>query len=114
MGIADLRFGLRKAGWSLPTVWEPWDNPGRFLFDLDDPSKEIGRLKDPLLSPEDEREGYVPNVVYSCGSIIHNNSLYYLMPYRTTLHLWVVDMVEWWMHWRKVNDGYTTKAYRNP
>jgi hypothetical protein len=26
----------------------------------------------------------------------------------------VVDMVEWWMHWRKVNDGYTTKAYRNP
>jgi predicted GH43/DUF377 family glycosyl hydrolase len=37
------------------------------LFDLDDPSKEIGRLKEPLLSPrEDEREGYVPNVVYSC------------------------------------------------
>jgi predicted GH43/DUF377 family glycosyl hydrolase len=45
-------------------------------FDLDDPSKEIGRLKEPLLSPrEDEREGYVPNVVYSCGAIIHNNSL---------------------------------------
>ena len=53
---------------------------GASLFDLDDPSKEIGRLDEPLLTPrEDEREGYVPNVVYSCGSIIHNNSL--ILPY---------------------------------
>lgn len=53
---------------------------GASLFDLDDPSKEIGRLKEPLLAPrENEREGYVPNVVYSCGSIIHNNSL--ILPY---------------------------------
>lgn len=53
---------------------------GASLFDLDDPSKEIGRLSEPLLTPlEDEREGYVPNVVYSCGSIIHNNSL--ILPY---------------------------------
>jgi predicted GH43/DUF377 family glycosyl hydrolase len=53
---------------------------GASLFDLDDPSKEIGRLDEPLLSPrEDEREGYVPNVVYSCGSIIHNDSL--ILPY---------------------------------
>lgn len=53
---------------------------GASLFDLDDPSKEIGRLKEPLLSPlEDEREGYVPNVVYSCGAIIHNGSL--ILPY---------------------------------
>jgi predicted GH43/DUF377 family glycosyl hydrolase len=53
---------------------------GASLFDLDDPSKEIGRLPEPLLSPlEDEREGYVPNVVYSCGSIIHNESL--ILPY---------------------------------
>jgi predicted GH43/DUF377 family glycosyl hydrolase len=53
---------------------------GASLFDIHDPSKEIGRLKEPLLSPrEDEREGYVPNVVYSCGSIIHNNSL--ILPY---------------------------------
>jgi predicted GH43/DUF377 family glycosyl hydrolase len=53
---------------------------GASLFDLDDPSKEIGRLEEPLLTPlEDEREGYVPNVVYSCGSIIHNNSL--ILPY---------------------------------
>jgi predicted GH43/DUF377 family glycosyl hydrolase len=53
---------------------------GASLLDLNDPSKEIGRLADPLLTPlEDEREGYVPNVVYSCGSIIHNNSL--ILPY---------------------------------
>jgi predicted GH43/DUF377 family glycosyl hydrolase len=53
---------------------------GASLLDLDDPSKEIGRLKEPLIVPdEDEREGYVPNVVYTCGSIIHNNEL--IVPY---------------------------------
>jgi predicted GH43/DUF377 family glycosyl hydrolase len=53
---------------------------GASLFDLDDPTKEIGRLSEPLLSPlEEEREGYVPNVVYSCGSIIHNENL--ILPY---------------------------------
>jgi predicted GH43/DUF377 family glycosyl hydrolase len=53
---------------------------GASLFDLDDPSREIGRLPEPLLSPlEDEREGYVPNVVYSCGALIHNKSL--ILPY---------------------------------
>jgi predicted GH43/DUF377 family glycosyl hydrolase len=47
---------------------------------LQDPSKIIGRLKEPLLSPqENEREGYVPNVVYSCGSLIHNGRL--ILPY---------------------------------
>jgi predicted GH43/DUF377 family glycosyl hydrolase len=69
---------------------------GASLFDLDDPSKEIGRLKEPLLSPrEDEREGYVPNVVYSCGSIIHNNSLilpYAVSDYSSTYA--IVDMAE--------------------
>jgi predicted GH43/DUF377 family glycosyl hydrolase len=69
---------------------------GASLFDLDDPSKEIGRLKEPLLSPlEDEREGYVPNVVYSCGSIIHNNSL--ILPYAVSDYsstYGVVDLVE--------------------
>lgn len=69
---------------------------GASLFDLDDPSKEIGRLKYPLLSPlEEEREGYVPNVVYSCGSIIHNNSLilpYAVSDYSSTYA--VVDMIE--------------------
>ena len=53
---------------------------GAFLLDLDDPTKVIGRLKEPLLSPnEDEREGYVPNVVYSCGALIHKNEL--IIPY---------------------------------
>ncbi|WP_231557053.1 glycoside hydrolase family 130 protein [Flavobacterium sp. AED] len=69
---------------------------GASLFDLDDPSKEIGRLKEPLLSPrEDEREGYVPNVVYSCGSIIHNNSL--ILPYAVSDYsstYGVVNLVE--------------------
>ena len=50
------------------------------LLDLEDPTKMIGRLEEPLLIPnEKEREGYVPNVVYSCGSIIHNNQL--IIPY---------------------------------
>jgi len=50
------------------------------LFDLNNPEIEIGRLKTPLISPnEEEREGYVPNVVYSCGSIIHNGEL--VIPY---------------------------------
>jgi predicted GH43/DUF377 family glycosyl hydrolase len=53
---------------------------GASLFDLEDPTKEIGRLSQPLLSPlEEEREGYVPNVVYSCGSLINNNQL--VLPY---------------------------------
>lgn len=53
---------------------------GAFLLDLNDPSKVIGRMKEPLLSPdENEREGYVPNVVYSCGGQIHGNTL--IIPY---------------------------------
>lgn len=69
---------------------------GASLFDLDNPSIEIGRLKEPLLSPlEDEREGYVPNVVYSCGSIIHNNNL--ILPYAVSDYsstYGVVDLAE--------------------
>jgi predicted GH43/DUF377 family glycosyl hydrolase/CheY-like chemotaxis protein len=50
------------------------------LLDLDDPTIVIGQLNEPLLSPnEEEREGYVPNVVYSCGSIINNDEL--VVPY---------------------------------
>ncbi|WP_319478811.1 glycosidase [uncultured Draconibacterium sp.] len=53
---------------------------GASLFDLENPEKEIGRLESPLLMPNaEEREGYVPNVVYSCGSIIHNGEL--IIPY---------------------------------
>ena len=50
------------------------------LFDLKNPEIEIGRLKTPLIIPNDEeREGYVPNVVYSCGSILHNGDV--VIPY---------------------------------
>jgi predicted GH43/DUF377 family glycosyl hydrolase len=53
---------------------------GAILLDLQDPTKVIGSLKEPLIVPnEDEREGYVPNVVYTCGAIINNNEL--IIPY---------------------------------
>ena len=53
---------------------------GAILLDLEDPTKIIARLNEPLLAPhENERDGYVPNVVYSCGAIIHNNKL--IIPY---------------------------------
>jgi predicted GH43/DUF377 family glycosyl hydrolase len=53
---------------------------GALLLDKDDPSRIIGRLAEPLISPEErERTGYVPNVVYTCGSIIHRNRL--VIPY---------------------------------
>jgi predicted GH43/DUF377 family glycosyl hydrolase len=53
---------------------------GATLLDLDDPTKVIGQLEDPLIEPnEHEREGYVPNVVYSCGAIIENDEL--IIPY---------------------------------
>jgi predicted GH43/DUF377 family glycosyl hydrolase len=53
---------------------------GAALLDLNDPSKVIGRLKEPLLSAKgNEREGYVPNVVYSCGSLIHRGKV--ILPY---------------------------------
>jgi predicted GH43/DUF377 family glycosyl hydrolase len=54
---------------------------GASLLDLENPSKVIGHLKQPLLVPnDDEREGYVPNVVYSCGSYI-NNGKDVIIPY---------------------------------
>lgn len=50
------------------------------LLDLENPAKVIGTLSEPLIEPnEKEREGYVPNVVYSCGSMIHNNHI--VIPY---------------------------------
>ncbi len=53
---------------------------GAALLDLHDPTKVIGRLREPLLTPEGNgREGYVPNVVYSCGSLIHGRVL--ILPY---------------------------------
>jgi len=53
---------------------------GAMLLDRDDPSKLIGRLAEPLIEPGDsERDGYVPNVVYSCGALVRGRSL--LLPY---------------------------------
>jgi len=53
---------------------------GAVLLDLEDPTRMIGRLREPLLSPtENERAGYVPNVVYSCGAAIHADRL--VIPY---------------------------------
>ena len=50
------------------------------LLDLNDPSKIIGRLDKPMIvANEEEREGYVPNVVYTCGSMRHENLL--IIPY---------------------------------
>jgi predicted GH43/DUF377 family glycosyl hydrolase len=50
------------------------------LLDLDDPSQVIGRLDEPILTPDEhERDGYVPNVVYSCGSMCHLDTL--IIPY---------------------------------
>jgi predicted GH43/DUF377 family glycosyl hydrolase len=53
---------------------------GAFLLDLDDPTHVIRRLHDPLLCPSAaEREGYVPNVVYTCGALLHGHEL--IIPY---------------------------------
>lgn len=53
---------------------------GAFLLDLDNPARLIGRLKTPLLEPDaNEREGYVPNVVYSCGALVRGETL--VIPY---------------------------------
>ncbi|QDX27786.1 glycosidase [Sphingomonas suaedae] len=53
---------------------------GAALLDKDDPSKVIGRTREPILAAASEdREGYVPNVVYSCGAIRHGTSLF--IPY---------------------------------
>jgi predicted GH43/DUF377 family glycosyl hydrolase len=58
---------------------------GAFLLDRDDPAKVVGRLREPLLKPnQNEREGYVPNVVYTCGALLHNGEL--IIPYGLADH----------------------------
>ena len=53
---------------------------GALLLDLEDPSQVIGELAEPLLRPEGHgREGYVPNVVYTCGALVHRGQL--ILPY---------------------------------
>jgi predicted GH43/DUF377 family glycosyl hydrolase len=56
---------------------------GAMLLDLNNPLKVIGCLDEPLITPtEHERDGYVPNVAYSCGAMIHNGQLY--LPFATS------------------------------
>jgi predicted GH43/DUF377 family glycosyl hydrolase len=58
---------------------------GAFLLDREDPCKVIGRLSEPLLEPNQrEREGYVPNVVYTCGALLHGSEL--IIPYGLADH----------------------------
>jgi predicted GH43/DUF377 family glycosyl hydrolase len=53
---------------------------GAALLDKNDPSKVLARSREPLLHPEpSEREGYVPNVVYTCGAMRHNDEI--ILPY---------------------------------
>ncbi|MCH8006020.1 MAG: glycoside hydrolase family 130 protein [Planctomycetes bacterium] len=58
---------------------------GAMLLDLQDPRRVISNLPDPLMTPNDyEREGYVPNVLYSCGAMVHNGQL--ILPYGFSDH----------------------------
>jgi predicted GH43/DUF377 family glycosyl hydrolase len=72
-----------EAGWLLLThgvgpMRQYW--LGALLLDLEDPSRVLGSLSEPLLVPNaDERDGYVPNVVYSCGALLHGDHL--IVPY---------------------------------
>ena len=70
---------------------------GAFLLDRDDPTKILGRLREPLITPDKiEREGYVPNVVYSCGSLVHRGQLiipYAMSDYATTFATLPLDGV---------------------
>jgi predicted GH43/DUF377 family glycosyl hydrolase len=70
---------------------------GAFLLDREDPAKVIGRLREPLIKPnENEREGYVPDAVYSCGSLLHGPQLiipYAMSDYATTFAMLSLDDV---------------------
>jgi predicted GH43/DUF377 family glycosyl hydrolase len=58
---------------------------GAFLLDREDPGKVIGRLREPLIKPDEaEREGYVPNVVYTCGYMLRGSEL--IIPYGLADH----------------------------
>ncbi len=67
---------------------------GAMLLDLEDPTVVVGRLARPILTPTaDERSGYVPNVVYSCGAMRHGGTL--VLPYGasdTTTRVALVDL----------------------
>ncbi|MFD1950522.1 glycoside hydrolase family 130 protein [Sphingomonas arantia] len=52
---------------------------GAVLLDKEDPSKVLGRTSQPILTPNEDREGYVPNVVYTCGALKQDDMLF--VPY---------------------------------
>jgi len=72
---------------------------GALLLDLHDPQRVLGYLSKPLLEPDEaEREGYVPNVLYTCGAIVHADQL--IVPYGFSdagvaiAHLALSDLLE--------------------
>jgi beta-1,4-mannooligosaccharide phosphorylase len=79
--IAVRRSRRTKAGSCSPTGWAVRIySIGAVLLDVDDPTRISGRLVEPLLSPTtDEQDGNVPNVVYSCGALVHADTL--VIPY---------------------------------
>jgi predicted GH43/DUF377 family glycosyl hydrolase len=53
---------------------------GALLLDLEEPTRIVARLPEPLMVPDaSEREGYVPNVLYSCGALLHGDTV--VLPY---------------------------------
>jgi predicted GH43/DUF377 family glycosyl hydrolase len=69
---------------------------GAVLLDLDNPARMLAALSTPLMVPdESERDGYVPNVVYSCGPLLHRDWL--MIPYGAadaTIGLAIVNLRE--------------------
>lgn len=91
------------AGWLLLThgvgpMRQYW--LGALLLDRNAPTRVIGYLKEPMLVPqESERDGYVPNVVYSCGAMVHHDDL--IIPYAvadTSTAIAVVSLSELLSH----------------
>lgn len=82
---------------------------GAMLLDLEDPSRVLGVMHTPLIEPTGERrEGYVPNVVYSCGGLLHEDRLvlpYALSDSRSTIG--TVDLDELLAALRSVEAGNT-------
>lgn len=88
---------------------------GALLLDLDDPTLVVGRLEHPLLTGTgDERSGYVPNVVYSCGAMMHGRTL--VVPYGssdTATRFVLVDLDPLLDALRSSGTGATTRLNRH-
>ena len=87
LGTAVRRSRPKPAGWCSATASARCESTAsaRSCSIATIPRKVIGRLREPLLKPnENEREGYVPNVVYTCGALLHNGEL--IIPYGLADH----------------------------